>query len=81
MSITLSEVEYKYIGSISAGLADVLDLIASDSTPSRAHISKDNLVAIKRLKDHAVAEPFDAEEIKMLLDKIETKGEIDIAWG
>jgi molybdopterin-biosynthesis enzyme MoeA-like protein len=81
MSITLSEVEYTYIGSISAGLADVLDLIASDSTPSRAHISKDNLVAITRLKAHMEAEPDDAEEVKMLLEKIEANGEIDIAWG
>jgi hypothetical protein len=81
MSITLSEVEYKYLGSISSGLADLLDLIASESTPSRAYISSDNCVAIKRLKNYAEANPDDAGDVQMILDKVEKNGEIDIAWG
>ena len=81
MSITLSEVEYKYLGGISSGLADLLDLIASESTPSRAYISRDNGVAINMLKDYAETNPDDAGDVQMILDKVEKNGEIDIAWG
>ncbi len=81
MSITLSRVEYSYFGSITIELADFLDTIASEATPSRMHISKDNQSQIEKLRDYAKSSPDDADSIEYILKYVEEKGEIDIAWG
>jgi hypothetical protein len=53
MSITLSKVEYTYFGSITSEFADFLDSVASDVTPTRMHLSKDDNYRIERLKSYA----------------------------
>jgi len=81
MSITLSKVIYENIGSISSGLADFLDTLAPDSTPTRMWLSKDEHDQIKKLKDFAERSPDDAGMVEVILEEMNKTGEIDIAWG
>ena len=81
MSITLSKVEYTYFGSITSELADFLDSIASDVTPTRMHLSMDDNYRIDRLKSYAKANPDEADSVEYILKELEKNGKIDIAWG
>jgi hypothetical protein len=81
MSITLSKVEYTYFGSITSELADFLDSIASDVTPTRMYLSGDDTDRIRKLKGYAKSHPNEADNIEYILKEVEKNGEIDLAWG
>jgi hypothetical protein len=81
MSITLSKVEYTYFGSITSELADFLDSIASDVTPTRMYLSGDDTDRIGNLKGYAKSHPNEADSIEYILKEVEKNGEIDLAWG
>ncbi len=63
MSITLSKVEYTYFGSITSELADFLDSIASDTTPTRMYLSGDDTDRIGKLRGYAKSHPDDADSV------------------
>jgi hypothetical protein len=81
MSIALSKVIYENIGSISCGMADFLDTLVLDSTPTRMYLSQDDNDRIQRLKDFAARSPDDAGMLEVILEEIKKTGEIDLAWG
>jgi hypothetical protein len=81
MSITLSKVTYETIGSISCRMADFLDTLVIDSTPTRLYLSRDDDNRVQRMKDFAVKSPDDAGMIEVILEEMEKTGEIDFAWG
>ncbi len=81
MSITLSKVTYDTIGSISCEMADFLDTLVIDSTPTRLYLSRDDDNRVQRMKDFAVKSPDDAGIIEVILEEMEKTGEIDFAWG
>jgi hypothetical protein len=81
MSITLSKVEYTYFGSITSELADFLDSIASDVTPTRMYLSSDDTDRIGKLKGYAKSHPNESDSIECILKEVEKNGEIDLAWG
>lgn len=81
MSITLSRVTYETIGSISCRMADFLDTLVIDSTPTRLYLSRDDDNRVQRMKDFAVKSPDDSGMIEVILEEMEKTGEIDFAWG
>jgi hypothetical protein len=81
MSITLSRVTYETIGSISCGMADFLDTLVTDSTPTRLYLNRADDNRVQRMKDFAVKSPDDAGMIEFMLEEMEKTGEIDFAWG
>jgi hypothetical protein len=81
MSITLSRVTYETIGSISCEMADFLDTLVTDSTPTRLYLNRDDDDRMQKMKDFAKENPDDAGMIEFILEEMEKTGEIDIAWG
>jgi hypothetical protein len=81
MSITLSKVTYETIGSISGRMADFLDTLVTDSTPTRLYLSRDDNDRMQKMKDFAIESPDDAGMIEFMLGEMEKTGEIDLAWG
>jgi hypothetical protein len=81
MSIALSKVTYENIGSISCRMAEFLDTLAPDETPTRLYLSRDDDNRVQRMKNFAVESPDDAGMIEVILAEMEKTGEIDIAWG
>ena len=82
MSIALSKVIYENIGSISCRMADFLDTLAPDETPSRTWLHQDDHSGhVQKLKDFAARSPDDAGMVEVILEEIKKTGEIDIAWG
>lgn len=82
MSIALSKVIYENIGSISRRMADFLDTLAPDETPSRTWLHQDDHSGnVQKLKDFAVKSSDDAGMVEVILEEMKKTGEIDIAWG
>lgn len=81
MSITLSKIQYTNIGSISSALADFLDTLSPEETPTRLHLSSDDGYRKLKLRDYAERNPDDAIMIDTILDEVSASDDIDIAWG
>ena len=81
MSITLSKVTYETIGSISGRMADFLDTLVTDSTPTRLYLNRDDNDRVQKMKDFTKESPDDAGMIEFMLEEMEKTGEIDLAWG
>jgi hypothetical protein len=81
MSIALSKVTYENIGSISCEMADFLDTLASDETPTRVFLSRVDIDSIQKLKDFAVRNPDDGGMVEAIFEEMKKTGEIDLAWG
>ncbi len=82
MSITLSKVTYENIGSISCRMAEFLDTLAPDETPSRTWLHQDDHSGhVQKLKDFAVKSPEDASAVETILEELNKTGEIDLVWG
>lgn len=81
MSITLSKVTYETIGSISCRMADFLDTLVFDGTPTRLYLNRDDDDRVQKMKDFAIESPDDAGMIEFMLEEMEKTGEIDLAWG
>ncbi len=81
MSIALSKVTYENIGSISCEMADFLDTLVSDETPTRVFLSRVDIDSIQKLKDFAVRNPDDGGMVEAIFEEMKKTGEIDLAWG
>ncbi len=81
MSIPLHKVDYKYLTNISSKMADFLDTLSADGSPTRLYLSNESADNIRRLKEFAAENPDDAGIVELILEEMNKEGEIDLAWG
>lgn len=81
MGTILSKIEYTKICYITSELADLLDTITPDGTPSRTYIEPNDDYKIGKLQAYAATHPDEADDIQKLLDEINETDGLDIAWG